>query len=64
MKKFIELTETINKPLYFNVDHIVVLETSAYTSGKKYTIVQTMAGYNSCFKVKETPQEILNLINS
>jgi hypothetical protein len=63
MKKFIELTDTIDIKYQLNIDFIIKFyETEK--SGRKFTVVQTMSNYGNEIKVKESVKEILNLINN
>ena len=64
MKKFIELTNTINIKVQVNIDFIIKFYETEKNSGLKFTMVQTMSNYGNEIEVKETVKEILNLINN
>lgn len=64
MKKFIELTNTINIKVQVNIDFIIKFYETEKISGLKFTMVQTMSNYGNEIEVKETAKEILNLINN
>ena len=70
MKKFIELTSLDGRKLYINIDHIgdfseIEEITFSYGSNsKKWTNVGVTTHNNGGFRVQESAQEILNLINN
>ena len=70
MKKFIELTSLDGGKLYISIDHIGSIsekEEATYNYGtnkEKWTNVGVTTHNNGGFRVKESAQEILNLINN
>jgi len=70
MKKFIELTMMQGIKVYVNIDHIGSLYRSKETSYQRgvndvdITIVGVTTHNNGGFRVIETVEEILNLINN
>ena len=62
----IELTIWDNNPLYINPDYIVTIYTEKYFSTEKFYTRIGLVGINvgEEFLVKETPEQILNLIKN
>lgn len=58
--KFIQLTDDTGEKAYFNSAHILSV-TKIKEDDDEFTVIQLVT--ENVFKVKETPEQVLNLIN-